>query len=210
MKRSWNYYKVKWTAFFATVLILGLGLTTLYIMRPQQESSMPDPLPPSNSAEENAGYYSNEAFSQLIEENLSEFGFLKSIVFKGTGEGNFTLQGVLASPDRLIAVCSALKPYSTLLNALKNESILVKGHIGENELGNGCFVTDTITFSSYTLPAAIATSYIDEYTGLNDLLEVPIQQIDLSEAGITFREELPAVIQIALYNEKPSSPSASQ
>ncbi|MBQ8894028.1 MAG: hypothetical protein IJ043_06415 [Clostridia bacterium] len=201
MKKTWSYYKVKWTAFFITVFILGMGLTVLYMMRPQStQGELSEQTPQDTSIENSAGYYSNEAFSSLIEDNLSELGFLDEISFQGEDEGKFILKGQLSEPDRLIAICNELEPYSALLSALKNETLTVKGHVGENDRGNGCFIADTITFSGYTLPAAAATPYIDEYTGLNDLLEVPFDQISLSEKGISFKESIPTVIQTALYN----------
>lgn len=211
MKKAWNYRKIKWTAFFTTVFVLGTGLTVLYMMQPKTTEEKPQTSQESEENTENAaGYYSNEAFGTLIESNLAELGFAEEITFRGESEGQFVMEGALSEPDRLIAVCGDLKPYSTLLNAIKGETVTIKGHIGENDEGNGCFVTDTITFSGYTLSAAVATSYIEEYTGLNDLLEVPYHQISLSESGITFQEELPAVIQIASYNSQASAPSASQ
>lgn len=200
MKKSCNYYKIKWTAFFITVLVLGIGLTAIYISRPQTEPPQTENQQTKPPVQNSAGHYTNEAFGNLIEENLTELGFIKNIGFSGKSEGQFTLTGTLSAPERLVAVCPELKSFSVLLNALKGEKVTVKGHIGEDDGGNGCFVTDTITFSGYTLPAAVATSYIEEYTGLNDLLEVPINQISLTEDGITFKQELPTAIQIALYN----------
>lgn len=200
MKKTCNYYKIKWTAFFITVLVLGIGLTAIYLSRPQTEVPQTENEYTKPPMQNSVGHYTNEAFAGLIEENLTELGFIKDIGFNGKSEGQFTLTGTLSAPDRLLAICTDLKPFSTLLNALKGEKVTVKGHIGENDNGNGCFVTDTITFSGYTLPAAVATSYIEEYTGLNDLLEVPISQISLTESGITFAQELPTAIQTALYN----------
>ena len=209
MKRLWNYYKIKWTAFFVTVFVLGAGLSALYLARPKTGGEVqPESGGYDAPAENPAGYYSNEAFGALIETNLSELGFSESITFAGKGEGRFTITGVLTAPERLTAICSELEPYSALLDVLKDEPVAINGHIGENAEGDGCFIADTITFSAYTFPAAIATTYIEEYTGLNDLLKVPMDQITLSEDGITFREEVPLAIQTALYNQQASSPSA--
>lgn len=196
MKKKWNYYQIKWTSFFATAFILALGLTALYMARPTKEAPKAPPAEQSAPPKQPAGHYSNAAFGTLIEENLSEFGFIKEISFSGKDEGEFALSGTLSNPKRLTAVCPELKPFEMVLGVLKGESITANGHIGEGEDGNGRFIIDTITFSGHTLPAGIATGYIDEYTALNDLLEVPIGQIALSEAGITFKE-VPAAIQIA-------------
>ncbi len=198
MKKSWNYYKIKWTAFFATALILGLGLTILYMARPQRTVPAPQNLEQEHQEQPQKGYYSNTAFSRLIENNLAELGFIKDLDFSGESEGYFTLSGTLSDPKRLTAVCPDLAPFGMLLGVLKGESVTLNGHLGENENGSGCFVVDTLTFSGHTIPAGIATTYIDEYTTLNDLLEVPVSQIALSEDGITF-QELPAAIQIASY-----------
>lgn len=200
MKKSWNYYKVKWTAFFITVLVLGLGLTALYMARPQSEETPIKESAPSESNPENiTGHYSNETFGNLIENTLSELNFIEEISFSGKSEGLFSISGTFSNPNRLVAVCPELEPYKIFLNALKGESVTIDGHIGENSEGSGRFIADTITFSGHTLPAGIATSYIDEYTGLNDLLEVPINQITLTESGITFTQEIPTAIQIASY-----------
>ncbi len=198
MKQAWNYRKIKWTAFFVTVTVLGIGLTAIYLSR-QQPPAEPTPEYSENDSgiKNAAGFYSNEAFGELIEENLSELGFFSGITFKGENEGQYTISGTLSNPERLIAINSQFKSFSSLINALKDETIKIKGHVGENENGNGCFVTDTITFTGYTLPAGAATSYIEEYTCLNDLLEVPIHQINVSAQGITFKEEVPTVIQTA-------------
>ncbi len=198
MKKSWNYYKIKWTAFFVTAFILTLGLTALYMARPQKTAPDAQPSQEEESGNGQAGHYSNTAFGSLIEENLSELAFIKEIQFSGGDEGYFTITGTLSDPKRLTAVCPELEPFSMLLSVLKGESVTISGHIGEDDEGNGCFVADTITFSGHTLPAGIATTYIEEYTGLNDLLEVPVEQIALNEEGITFRE-IPTAIQIASY-----------
>ncbi len=197
MKKSWNYYKIKWTAFFVTVFILGLGLTALYMARPQKTAPTPQ-LPQQDLTEDRAGHYSNTAFGALIEKNLSELAFIKEICFSGKDEGHFAITGTLSDPKRLAAVCPELAPFSMLLNVLKGESVTINGHIGEDDEGNGCFVADTITFSGHTLPAGVATDYIEEYTGLNDLLEVPVGHIALNEEGITFKE-VPTAIRIASY-----------
>lgn len=198
MKKAWNYYKIKWTSFFVTALILAMGLTTLYLMRPQNEAPSTIPDEPTELPDNRTGHYSNQAFGKLIEENLSELGFIKKIAFSGESEGHYAISGTLSDPKRLTAVCKELEPFEMILGVLKGESVTVKGHIGEGEDGNGRFVVDTVTFSGHTLPAGIATSYIDEYTALNDLLEVPVSQISLSESGITF-QEIPTAIQIASY-----------
>ena len=200
MKKQ-NYYKIKWSSFFITVATLTLGLLIVFFIKPQKQISTPSPelndYAPKPSQE---GYYTNAAFSKLMEENLSELGFIEQLEFQGQGEGEFIINGVLSNPERLSAICTDLKPFEGLLKALKNESVSIKGHLGENDNGYGCFISDTITFSGYTLPAGAATNYIEEYTGLNDLLGVPFSQIQLDETGILFREEIPAAInQIASY-----------
>lgn len=196
MKKAWNYYKIKWTAFFTTALVLGLGLTALYMARPQKSDPLPhDPISEQESPQQ-PGHYSNTAFSRLIEDNLSEFGFIKDLAFSGENEGFFTLSGTLSDPKRLTAVCPDLAPFGILLGALKGEHVTLNGHLGESETGTGCFVVDTLTFSNHTMPAGIATTYIEEYTTLNDLLGVPVHQIALTEEGVTFGE-VPTAIQIA-------------
>ena len=200
MKKFSNYYKIKWSAFFITVFVLGIGLLGLYMARPQttdqpkQDNSVPETMPDNT-----AGYYSNTAFGKLIEENLSELNFIQKIQFKGESEGHFSISGIFSDPERLTAICTELAPFKTIMNALKGENITINGHIGESTDGNGCFIADTITFSGHTFPAGVATSYIDEYTGLNDLLEVPVHQIELTSSGITFQKEIPTAIQIASY-----------
>lgn len=211
MKKSFSYYKIKWTAFFLTVLVLVLGLSGIYLTR-REPAQAPQPQtdqPEIHNPVESTGYYTNEAFSKLIENNLSELGFLSNIQFEGEDEGRFKVSGTLSDPARLTAACPDLKPFEKLLSALKGESIVLRGHVGESADGNGQFIADTITFSDYTLSAAVATPYIDEYTGLNDLLAVPYSQISVSESGVTFQEELPAAIQIVSNNAESSAPRAS-
>lgn len=209
MKQAFSYYKIKWTAFFLTVLVLGLGLSGIYLTRsksastPEPQEKTEDTVPPGSS-----GFYTNEAFSSLIEVSLSDLGFVSDITFRGEDEGRFQVSGTLSEPERLTAVCAKLKPYEDLLKALEGESVTISGHLGESEEGYGQFIADTIRFADYTLPAAMATPYIDQYTGLNDLLAVPLQQITLSENGIAFQKEVPAAIQIASYSLPSSAPQA--
>ncbi len=200
MNTKWNYYKIKWTAFFVTVFILGLGFTVIYMTRPRADHTPPQSNGTQISDQDNkTGYYSNQAFGDLIETTLSELNFIEDIRFSGKSEGHFSLTGTFSNPKRLVAVCPELESFAIVLNALKGEAVTINGHIGENAYGNGCFIADTITFSDHTLPAGIATSYIEKYTGLNDLLEVPVHQISLTERGITFAKAIPTAIQIAVY-----------
>ncbi len=210
MKKQTNYYKIKWSSFFTTVAILAFGLLIVFFITPQKQINDPTPTPNELPLKPNQeGYYTNTAFSRLIEENLSELGFIEQLEFQGQEEGQFTISGVLSHPERLSAICADLKPFEGHLNALKDEPVSIKGHLGENDAGNGCFVSDTITFSGYTLPAGSATDYIEEYTGLNDLLEVPFYQIRMDETGVLFQEEIPAAInQIASYIPLLPSPEA--
>ena len=116
------------------------------------------------------------------------------------------LQATLSNPHRFITICEEAAPYEDLLKAINGETVTINGHIGENESGNGCFITDSITFAGYTLPASFATPYIDQYTGLNALLEVPIDQIVLNETGVTFQKELPPFIRTASYTPPQQQP----
>lgn len=196
MKHTWNYYRIKWTAFFITIFILAVGLTALYMARPQKPITEQEQAPQQPIDQPQAGHYSNAAFGALIEENLSELNFIEEINFDGKDEGFFSLSGILSNPKRLTVICPELEPFGIFLTVLKNKSVTINGHLGENEDGKGCFIADTVTFSGQTLPAGIATTYIEKYTGLNELLDVPVEQISLSEEGITFRE-IPTAIQIA-------------
>ncbi len=210
MKKQTNYYKIKWSSFFITVAALAIGLLIVFFITPQKQINTPETTPNDLTAHpDQQGYYTNAAFSRLIEENLSELGFIEELEFQGQEEGQFTISGILSHPERLSAICTDLKPFEGLLKALQDETVSIKGHLGENDAGNGCFVSDTITFSGYTLPAGSATDYIEEYTGLNDLLEVPFHQICMDETGVLFQEEIPAAInQIASYTPLLPSPEA--
>lgn len=196
MKHNWNYYRIKWTAFFVTIFILAVGLTSIYMARPQKPLAEKEQSPQQPISEQQAGHYSNTAFGALIEENLSELDFIKGIDFNGKDEGFFSISGTLSNPKRLAALCPELEPFGLFLTVLKDKSVTINGHLGANEEGKGCFIADTVTFSGQTLPAGIATTYIEKYTGLNELLDVPVEQIALTEEGVTFRE-LPTAIQIA-------------
>lgn len=207
MRESNNYYRIKWGSFFATVLILGVGILGAMLLR--RGSPAPESLPPQEESEiqGQSGHYTNTAFGQLIEQNLSELGFIEELAFEGKNEGRFSLTGTLSNPARLTAICPDLKSADMVLNSLKGKQITINGHLGENENGNGQFVTDTITFSGLTIPAGIATEYIEQYTSLNSLLEVPMHQININETGVSFSNEIPTAIQIASYNPQASSPS---
>ncbi len=209
MKNPNRYYKIKWGSFFATVIILGAGVFGAMMLRggysspenPPEQQAEPKP-------ESNNGHYSNADFGHLIEENLSDLGFIEDLTFKGKSEGRFSITGTLSNPSRLTAICPDLQSIDSILSSLKGERITINGHLGESDTGNGQFVSDTVAFSGLTLPAGIATNYIDQYTSLNSLLEVPIHQIEMNENGVYFNDEIPTAIQIASYNPPGSSPSA--
>lgn len=208
MKNETNYFKIKWSSFFLTFILLGLGIGAALFFIPQ-ETPAESKEPPLTQSKENfsAGYYTNTDFSSLMQENLSELNFIENLSFEGLDEGRFKISGTLSNPSRLASLCTELAPFSSLLNSLKGQEISINGHLGESENGNGQFVSDTITFSGYTIPAGIATKYIDQYTGLNDLLEVPIREIEINSSGIRFQSELPVAIQIASYKQRDLSPS---
>ena len=198
MKHSAHYRKLKWTAFFLTVALLSVAFITVYQSRKPQSAPIQNN---SNNVQIAPlhGSFSNEAFAALIEKNLSELSFMNEITFQGTEEGQFLIAGTFSNPSRLVAVCKELKPFEAILGTLKGGSVSITGHLGADDKGNGRFISDIITCSGITVPAGIATDYIDQYTGLNDLLEVPVEEISISEEGITFSEELPDFIQTALY-----------
>ncbi len=206
MKNSNKYYKIKWGSFFATVLILAAGVLSAMILRTGVSS--PE-TPPQQQTEPNVedqnGHYTNADFGHLIEDNLSDLGFIGDLTFKGKSEGRFSITGTLTNPSRLTAICPELQDLDTVLNSLKGKQITINGHLGEDEAGYGQFVSDTIGFSGLTLPAGIATTYIEQYTSLNSLLEVPIHQIKIDEDGVYFIDEIPTAIQIASYNPSASS-----
>ncbi|MBQ7095332.1 MAG: hypothetical protein IJN80_02615 [Clostridia bacterium] len=199
MKKKISYYKIKWTAFLLTISALLMGLAIIWLngqqtMNDPISEKQPDPAP---IIEHSAGHYSNQAFSQLLERNLSELGFLSQIQFEGKEEGHFSVSGVLSNPDRLAAACPDLSAFESLLTALKDEKITIQGHLAEAENGTGRIIADTITFSGHTLPAGAATPYIEQYTAVNDLFAVPYDQISVTNDGVTFLQELPASIQTA-------------
>ena len=91
MKKSTTGGITQWTIALLTILILGLGFSAFYLSRKNGSASnneLPNttPLPFADSSE---GSLTNETFAALIEENLSELGFVKEITFKGADEGQF-------------------------------------------------------------------------------------------------------------------------
>lgn len=208
MKNKTNYFKIKWGSFLLTFLLLSLGIVAAFFLTPRNNPTEAPTPTIEDSISTQLGRFSNETFAQLIEENLSELGFINKITFEGEDEGRFMLGGTLCDPARLSALCPELAPFETMLNALKNEEISIYGHLGENEAGYGKFITDTIQFSGYTIPAGVATEYIEEYTGLNDLLEVPFDEIEINRLGVQFKAEIPASIQTAVYIQQ--EPSLSE
>lgn len=208
MKNTTNYFKIKWGSFLFTFFLLGLGVMAALFLSPKRIAPEEPELNVQEPLNVQSGFYTNEAFAQLMEANLSELGFINEMTFKGSNEGRFTISGVLCEPTRLATLCPDLSPFSALLKTLKDQRISIQGHLGENEAGYGKFISDTISFSGYTIPAGIATEYIEEYTGLNDLLEVPMSEIELTDLGIKFKAELPSVIRIA--SHIPAEPSPSE
>lgn len=198
MKKTSKQHIIKWPIILFLILTLGLliyGILFIELLpSSEKEGDYHSQAPQSEE-----GTISNEAFSKLIESNLSELGFVENISFSGKEDGYFGIQGTLKSPERLLALNTELQSLEVLLNALKGETITIDGHLGKNEIGNGCFITDTITFSGYTLPAGIGTEYIEKYTGLNQLLAVPFEEISFTKNGVSFENGLPEIIQIALY-----------
>ena len=208
MKNIINYFKIKWGSFLLTFILLSLGIIVALFLTPKNSVPEEPELNVQEPLNVQSGFYSNEAFAQLMESNLSELGFINKMTFEGTDEGQFKISGILCEPSRLSTLCPELSPLSPILNTLKDQRISIQGHLGENEAGYGKFISDTITFSGYTVPAGIATEYIEEYTGLNDLLEVPFREIELSNLGIKFEAEIPAAIQTA--SRTPAEPSLSE
>ena len=205
MKNRTNYFKIKWGSFLLTFILLSIGVAVALFLSPQNTSDEESKLNVQEPITVQSGFYSNEDFARLIETNLSELGFIDELMFEGEDEGRFIISGTLCNPSRLSTLCPELSPLSPILNTLKNKRISIQGHLGENEEGYGKFISDTISFSGYTIPAGVATDYIEEYTGLNDLLEVPINEIELNHLGIKFKAALPAAIQIASYSPQASS-----
>ena len=211
MKTSNKYYKIKWSSFFATVLILGIGILGAFAIRSKEYSpKAPIQQPTEPQPQAATGHYTNADFGLLIEENLSDLGFIEALTFKGKSEGRFSITGTLSNPGRLAAISPDLQAMESVLNSLKGKQITINGHLGESEAGYGQIVSDTISFSGLTIPAGIATEYIEQYTSLNSLLEVPIHQIVINEEGVRFIDEIPTAIQIASYNQQASSPSEEE
>lgn len=198
MKKTMYHGTFKWTAIFLILIVLSVLLFSLYLNQ-KNPSQIDIEEPEQTPLEVNKGTLSNETFAALIEENLSELGFAESIHFEGEDFGYFDINGTLSAPERLTAVAPELKSLEIFFDAMKGEVFTIHGHLGKNDDGNGCFVTDTITFSNYTVPAGIATEYIEKYTGLNKLLKVPFEQIKIMNDGVTFEGALPEIIQTALY-----------
>ncbi len=205
MKKRTNYFKIKWGSFLLTFILLGLGIIAALLLSPKDTVTKEPELNVQEPLNVQSGFYTNEDFAQLMEANLSELGFINEMTFEGTDEGRFIISGTLCDPSRLSALCPELSALSPILNTLKNKRVSIQGHLGENEAGYGKFISDTISFSGYTIPAGVATEYIEEYTGLNDLLEVPMNEIELNHLGIKFKAEIPAAIQIASYIPEDSS-----
>ncbi len=197
MKYPSSYYKIKWTAFFLTAFILASGFMILSFLNPNSISENETTKSNAPKAEARSGYFSNESFGQLIENTLNPYEFAENIHFRGCGEGSYCITADLKDAQRLVALCRPLRPYSAFLEALEGNTIEVLGHIGESESGNGCFIADTIKISDISIPAGITSDYIEEYSALNQLLEVPYKQITLNEDGITFSGALPEIIRIA-------------
>lgn len=208
MKNNTSYFKIKWGSFIWTFILLSFGIAVALFLSPQSSPTEEPELHVQEPLSTPSGFYTNEDFAYLIETNLSELGFINNLSFEGKDEGGFIISGTLCNPSRLSALCPELSPFSSILNTLKDEQISIQGHLGENDAGYGKFISDTIRFSGYSIPAGVATEYIEEYTGLNDLLEVPINEIELNHLGITFKSELPAAIQIA--SRTPSESSLSE
>ncbi len=197
MKKT-NQNIIRWSTILFMLLAGSLLAYNIFFSKttpfPNNEPHPQNQLTPSRD-----GTLSNETFSKLIEQNLSELGFIENISFVGKEDGYFSICGTFTSPERFSTLIGELSSLEVLLKALKNETISIEGHLGKNEIGNGCFVTDTITFSGYTVPAGIGTEYIEQYTGLNQLLAVPYEEIRFSEKGVFYENGLPAIIQTALY-----------
>lgn len=196
MKKT-NQRTIRWSSILFLLLAaatLAFGLSTNKTPSADQETPPKAPLHQAQS-----GTLSNEEFSQLIEQSLKELNFVENVTFSGKDDGYFNISGTFTNPERLLTLNSELRSFEFLLTALKNESVTIQGHLGKNELGNGCFVTDTVTFSDYTVPAGIGTEYLERYTTLNQLLAVPFEEIRFSKTGVSYENGLPEFIQTALY-----------
>ncbi len=197
MKKHNEKHALRWPTLFFLFLIATLLISGYLSL--ENEERPPTEQPQKENISVFDGALTNSDFSNLIENNLADLGFVDTIQFQGKSDGRFSVSGTLSDPKRLTSVCTELKGFESVLSVLEGERITVHGHLGKDEKGNGCFVTDTITASGFTVPAGAATEYIEEYTTLNTLLEVPYEQITLNNDGISFAKELPRVIQTVLY-----------
>jgi hypothetical protein len=201
MKKQNAYHKIKWISFSLTAALLAASIVIIFLIQPQETvSEPPEVLKPTTQKEATNGHYTNAAIGSLMEETLSELDFIEDLHFNGQDDGQFSICCKLSSPKNLTTVFADLKPYEAILSTLKGEQLNIKGHLGENELGTAQVIVDSITFADYSIPAASATMYIAKYTSLNDLFEVPLEQISIDEKGIYFSDEIPTAIRIASYN----------
>ena len=201
MKKQSSYHKIKWISFSLTAAMLTASIIIVFLLYPKESNSAtPEVLRPTTQKETATGHYTNAAFGSLMEETLSDLNFIEDLQFNGQEDGQFSIRCKLSSAGNLTAVFADLKPYEAILNTLKGEQIEIKGHLGEKETGKAQLIVDAITFADYSIPASSATTYIEKYTSLNDLFEVPIEQISIDENGIYFSQEVPDAIRIASYN----------
>ena len=196
MKKRFNYYSIKWIAFFLTVVILGFSTAGIYLQRLHlNKTARPTP-PESKDPTRYSQKLSNQEIGTLVENKLNPLKFMDDIQFKGSADGFFTITAKLSKPENILAINGAFNGFEDLLSSLKGERFVLKGHIGETEEGAGKFVADTFSFSGYTIPAGPITSFIESYTNLNELVNVPYNQIMISESGISYEKDLPETIQI--------------
>ncbi len=200
MKKEFSYYQFKWTAFFIAILIIGFTVAGYLSSRKDSNSEIvPSPTPAVPQVQQN-GFISNHSFAQLIEANLQELELLENVSFQGGEDGDFNITATITSLSTLAAVADELKPYQSFLGGLKGKNVRINGHLSENELGNGMLTVHTIVYSGHTIPAAAVTPYLEKYTSLNDLVDVPFHEITINQSGITFADQIPAFIQTAFDN----------
>ncbi len=200
MKKEFSYYRFKWTAFFIAILIIGFTVAG-YLSSRQNYSGEKEPEPAlPNPQVHQDGFISNRSFARLIEANLQELGLLKDVAFQGGEDGDFNITATIKSLSALTSIAEELKPYQSFLNGLNGENLRINGHLSENERGNGMITVDTIVYSGHTIPASAVTPYLEKYTSLNDLVDVPFHEITIDQSGITFADQIPAFIQTAFDN----------